>query len=47
MCTVNVTEAATASLAALLTEIRDALADQSGVDAAEVLIGPVDLGGTP
>jgi len=47
MCRADVSEAATAPLAALLVDMGRALAAQIGADVDDVRIGPVDLGGEP
>jgi hypothetical protein len=39
------TPAASVMVAELLRDLRTALAEQFGCDPAEVLVGPVDLGG--
>ncbi len=44
MCTVNVSAATEEPLAALLTHMRDILAEQTGMDPSKVLVGPVDFG---
>ncbi len=44
MCRSDVADSAAGPLAALLAEMRDALAVEAGLDPADVLIGPVDFG---
>lgn len=44
MCRANVEDQAAAAVGALLRDLANALADQYSVDAAAVIVGPVDLG---
>jgi len=47
MCRADVVEDAQRAVAALLVHMAGVLADQAGVPASEVTIGPVDLGPEP
>ena len=46
MCRSDIDPAARVALAAVLDGIATTLADQTGVNRDEVLIGPVDFGGS-